>query len=130
MEQRPMTEVPELLAPVAEVAEAIRAARAEGGTTAQVERRVAKALKAFEPALDALADADALAAWLGVKRESIYREQSRSLADDTPSWPEPDFKAGRSKAWTYRTIALYRASMPGRGSAGRGRPRRVPAGES
>jgi hypothetical protein len=121
-----MTELPELLAPAAEIVEAIRAARAEGGTPAQIERRVSKALKAFEPAVDELADADSVAAWLGVKRESIYREQSRALADNTPSWPEADLTAGRSKLWRYRTIAMYRASMPGKGSAGRGRPRRVP----
>jgi hypothetical protein len=120
-----MTDAPELLAPAAEVAEVIRQARAKGGTLAAAEARVVKALRRFEPWIDELADADAVAAWLDVKRDTIYRLQSRPLADGTPSWPEPDLKAGRSKMWTYRTIALHRASMPGQGSAGRGRPRRA-----
>jgi hypothetical protein len=119
-----MTEIPAGLPPAAEVVEAVRAARAEAGTAKQAAARVTAALRAFGPGLDELADTDAAAAWLGVKRDSIYRERTRELADGSPSWPAPDLTAGRSAMWTYRTLALHRAAMPGQGSAGRGRPRR------
>lgn len=95
------------------------------GGTADDARR---ALDAYAPAVDTLVDAAAAAAWLGISPSSIYRERSRERADGTPGWPDPDRKFGRSGVWSYRTLVLHRATMPGRGSAGRGRPRR--AGQS
>ena len=83
-----------------------------------------EALDAYAPAVDELADIAEAAAWLGISTASVYRERSRVRADGKAAWPEPDKTFGRSPAWTYRTLALYRAAMPGRGSAGRGRPRR------
>lgn len=75
------------------------------------------------PAIDELADIPTIAAWLGISPSSIYRERSRRRADGSAAWPEPDSEFGRSGAWRYRTVVLHRASQPGRGSAGRGRPR-------
>lgn len=93
----------------------------EGGTVGDAHR----ALDAYAPGVDELIDAAAAAEWLGISVSSIYRERSRVRADGSPGWPEPDDKFGRSGAWRYRTLALHRATMPGRGSAGRGRPRRT-----
>jgi len=83
-------------------------------------------LASYMPAIDRLADVAAAADWLGISKASIYRERSRTRADGAPAWPAPDETAGRSGMWTYRTLVLHRASMPGQGSAGRGRPRSVP----
>jgi hypothetical protein len=83
------------------------------------------ALDNYAPEIDALADVQAAAAYLKISRNSIYRERSRKRADGTPAWPAPDQTAARSAMWTYRTLILHRASMPGQGSAGRGRPRRA-----
>lgn len=90
-----------------------------------VKDRGPAALDVYAPAIDQLADVAAAAAWLGVSRASIYRERSRTRADGAPAWPDADETAGRSGMWRYRTLVLHRASMPGKGSAGRGRPRRV-----
>lgn len=116
-----MTVSPEL--PAAEtVVDAAR--KALRGGTAEDARR---ALDAFAPAVDELADVAAAAQWLGMSKASVYRERSRVRADGTPGWPAEDAMFGRSPAWTYRTLALHRAGMPGQGSAGRGRPRRKSA---
>jgi hypothetical protein len=79
-------------------------------------------LDAFAPAIDRYADAKAAAGWLGVTAATVYRERGRERADGKPAWPVPDLVAGRSGMWRYRTLVLWRAAMPGRGSAGRGRP--------
>lgn len=86
-----------------------------------------KHLGAYAPAIDELVDIPTAARWLGISPASIYRERSRQRADGAPAWPEPDAKFGRSHAWRYRTLVLHRAAMPGKGSAGRGRPRRNPS---
>ena len=99
-------------------AELIAAVRADGPA----------ALDAWAPAIDTLADAATAAAWLGIERDTIYRHRTNPPAGQ-PLWPNPDYTAGRSGSWTYRTLALHRAAMPGRGTYGRGRPspHRVPA---
>lgn len=86
-------------------------------------------LDQYAPEIDELADVSAAADWLGISASSIYRERSRQRADGSAAWPAPDAKFGRSGAWRYRTLVLHRAGMPGRGSAGRGRPRRVMGGD-
>lgn len=80
------------------------------------------ALDAYAPAIDTLADTQTAAAWLGITPATIYRHR-RNPPPGQPRWPQPDEIYGRSPAWTYRTLILHRAAMPGRGSAGRGRPR-------
>lgn len=121
-----MTAIPAGLAPASEVIEAVRAART--GSDRGASKRIDTALRRFGPAIDELADADRAAEWLGISRDSIYRERGRNRADGAAAWPEADVTAGRSALWSYRTLAKHRASMPGRGSAGRGRPRSVQAG--
>jgi hypothetical protein len=82
------------------------------------------ALDAYTPAIDELTDTAGAAAWLGLSAASIYRDRNRLRPDRTPAWPPADRQFGRSPAWTYRTLVLHRLAMPGRGSAGRGRPAR------
>jgi len=108
------------LPPVEELVSIARKVLEGGGTLDAASR----ALDAYAPAVDEVADAPAIAEWLGISSASIYRERSRTRADGSAAWPEPDGKFGRSGVWRYRTIVLHRASMPGQGSAGRGRPRR------
>ena len=81
------------------------------------------ALGTWAPAIDTLADAATAAAWLGIERDTIYRHRTNPPAGQ-PLWPHPDYTAGRSGSWTYRTLALHRAAMTGRGTYGRGRPDR------
>jgi len=93
-------------------AELIALVRANGPT----------ALDAYAPAIDTLADAATIAAWLVViKPATIYRHRTNPPAGQ-PRWPDPDYTAGRSGSWTYRTVVLHRAAMTGRGTYGRGRP--------
>lgn len=89
---------------------------------AAVKATGAAALEAYAPAIDELANAGTLAAWLGIARTTVYQEQSRMTAGGMPRWPAPDCTEAR--LWRYRTIILHRAAMPGLGSAGRGRPAR------
>ena len=88
-------------------------------------------LDTWAPAIDTLADAATAAAWLGIERDTIYRHRTNPPAGQ-PLWPDPDYTAGRSGSWTYRTLVLHRAAMPGRGTYGRGSPspHRVPADAS
>lgn len=103
-----------------ELVEVVREALRTGGREAAM-----RVLDGYAPAIDELADVAQAAEWIGISRASVYRERSRRRADGAAAWPEPDRTfGGRSGAWTYRTLALHRASMPGQGSAGRGRPRR------
>jgi hypothetical protein len=117
-----MTITPANLPPATELIEIARAALAAG-------RDPNDELNAWVPAIDQLADAETFAAWLGIEADSIYQMQTRIRADGSTAWPEPrpEHVFGRSKTWPYRTIVLHRAAMPGRGSAGRGRPRLRPA---
>ena len=78
------------------------------------------ALDTWAPAIDTLADATTAAAWLGIKPATIYRHRTNPPAGQ-PAWPPSD-TPGRSGCWTYRTLVLHRAAMPGRGTYGRGRP--------
>ena len=116
-----MTATPEQLPESATIVEAIRPLLLAGQ-----HDEAQQLLDNYMPAIDELADVPTAAQWLGISPASIYRERSRRRADGAPAWPAADAKFGRSSAWKYRTLALHRAGMPGRGSAGRGRPRRAP----
>jgi hypothetical protein len=83
-------------------------------------------LDAWAPAIDTLADTATAAAWLGIEPATIYRHRTNPPAGQS-AWPAPDYTAGRSGSWTYRTLVLHRAAMPGRGAYGRGRPSPRPA---
>jgi hypothetical protein len=113
-----VSEIPAGLPAAADLAQAARDAIEAG-------RDPSKALDAYAPAIDTLADAGTLAAWLGMSRASVYQERSRVNADGTPRWPAADETGGRSGLWRLRTVILHRATMPGQGSAGRGRPRKL-----
>jgi len=99
--------------------QAARTATAEAATGRRDPARAARrALDQWAPAIDQLADAAAIAAYLGISPRSISRIRLRTRADGTSQWPEPDGRFGRSDVWTYRTIILHRAAMPGRGHPG------------
>ena len=108
------------LPPASDLIARARAILRAGGTVEDASRM----LDEYAPAVDELADAEASAAWLGITTGTVYQERSRTRASGAAGWPDPDVTAGRSGAWRYRTLVLHRAGMPGRGSAGRGRPAR------
>lgn len=89
---------------------------------ALVRQKGPAALDAYAPAIDVATDIGGAAAYLRIKPTTISSERSRRRPDGTRRWPKPDYPAGRSGSWRYRTLILHRAAMPGRGSAGRGRP--------
>lgn len=73
-------------------------------------------LDAYAPDIDELATTAQLAEWLGFKTpRTIDRERARPRADGT-TWPQPARYYGRTPVWTYRSIALYRASQLGPGN--------------
>jgi hypothetical protein len=117
-----MAGVPGSLPPAGELITLAREARRDGSDPSC-------ALDRYAPDIDRLADAGTAAGWLGLSRASLYRERSRTVGDGIPAWPAADETAGRSGMWRFRTLVLYRAAMPGKGSAGRGRPRK-PAGQA
>lgn len=80
-----------------------------------VKRAGPDSLDAFAPDIDQLATTAEIAAWLNRSPQTIRREQFRPRADGS-RWPPPDKRFGRASAWTYRTIVIYRASMPGSGN--------------
>lgn len=113
-----MSTIPAGLPTATELTEVASRAITEG-------RDPAAALDDYAPEIDTLADAGELAAWLGMSRASVYQERSRVNADGSPRWPAADETGGRSGLWRLRTLILHRATMPGQGSAGRGRPRKT-----
>ncbi len=83
-------------------------------------------LDGFKPEIDELADTSQIAAWLGIQPASIYRERQR-VREHGPAWPSPVPLPGRSPLWTWRSVVLYRAAMPGPGNRTTG-PQRKRAG--
>lgn len=83
------------------------------------ERRrqaASRALDAWKPAIDELADFAAAARFLGVRdADTLRRRQFRVRLDGTRGWPGPDAELGASKGWYYRSIVLHEAMAPGRG---------------
>lgn len=129
-----MAAVPDELPPADQLAgqirplvEQARRADAEGDseTAGRLLAEANQVLDGYAPAIDEYADAAAAGAWLGMARNSVYRERARTRAGGEAGWPAPDLTAGRSGLWKYRTLVLHRAGLPGRGAAGRGRPRRA-----
>lgn len=97
-----------------------------GTLVALVHEKGPGALDAYAPEIDALADIPAIAEYLGVKTASIYRDRARMrTVGATPRWPDPEPFPGRTPFWKWRTIIVYRATMPGPGNRVRGpRPRK------
>jgi len=77
-----------------------------------------EALDEYAPAIDALADMQTLANYLGITYGTIRVDRQRGR------WPEPEPLPGRSPMWTYRKVIVYRAAMPGSGNR---EPRKVAA---
>ena len=73
------------------------------------------ALVARYPGLEVLAPVPVLAEWLGVKEQSVYMARTRKRPDGEPVWPGEDATILGRKMWRFSTIALHRASAPGRG---------------
>lgn len=67
------------------------------------------------PALDLLAPVPVFAEWLDMRLASIYAARSRKRPDGLPVWPDEDDTVHGLKMWRFSTIALHRASAPGRG---------------
>ena len=73
------------------------------------------AIIARYPVLELLAPAPVLADWLGMRVRSIWVARGRTRPDGSKEWPdEDDTLLGRS-VWRFSTIALHRATTPGRG---------------
>lgn len=89
---------------------------------ALVRARGPGALDAYAPDIDQAADVGGYADWLRVQPGTISRDRSRRLPGGTLRWPAPDYPAGRTGSWRVRTVVEHLAALPGRGSAGRGRP--------
>ena len=73
------------------------------------------AIVARYPVLEQLAPVPVLAEWLGVKEQSVYMARTRKRPDGEPVWPDADATILGRKMWRFSTIALHRASAPGRG---------------
>ena len=75
------------------------------------------------PALEQLAPVPVFAEWLGMRLSSIYAARSRLRPDGSLVWPDEDETVHGRKMWRFSTIALHRASAPGRGWNLRGETR-------
>lgn len=67
------------------------------------------------PWLDDLADTNTIAAWTGIAPTSITDYLTRKTAGPR-RWPRPDESFGGRSTWRFRTILLFRASQPGKGT--------------
>jgi hypothetical protein len=97
-----------------EVIEWIRAQLAEGIPPDTVRAEAADKWRA----LGQVAPVGVLAGWLGVREQSIQAAMSRTRANGSRLWPEPEAdvpKVGRASLWRFSAIALHRAKAPGRG---------------
>lgn len=68
-----------------------------------------------DPRLGLLAPIPVLAGWLGVKESTIYQARTRTRSDGTAVWPGADRVVLGRMMWTFASVALNRASSPGRG---------------
>jgi hypothetical protein len=75
------------------------------------------------PALELLAPVPVLGLWLNMKEQSIYMSRTRKRSDGLLEWPDEDDTVLGRKMWRFSTIALHRASAPGRGWNLRGNAR-------
>ena len=70
---------------------------------------------AWGGATELLAPIPVLAAWLGVEKSTIYMARTRKRTDGSPVWPDEDETILGRKMWRFASVALNRASTPGRG---------------
>jgi hypothetical protein len=127
----PITERPPQGLPPLEVLTAVIRKHLSAGSEREA---VDAALDEAAPGLDRLTGVAGAAEWFGIAPKTIYQDSSRKRADGSPRWPAPDQVVGRSRLWTWRTLAWHAASSPGGGGGkqawqpGRPRPKRS-AGE-
>jgi hypothetical protein len=67
------------------------------------------------PVLELLAPIPVLAKWLDIDKSSVYMARTRKRPDGSPVWPDEDETILGRKMWRFSTIALSRATAPGRG---------------
>ena len=67
------------------------------------------------PALELLAPVSVLAQWLGMRDQSVYMARTRKRPDGLRVWPDEDDTILGRKMWKFGSIALHRATAPGRG---------------
>lgn len=67
------------------------------------------------PVLEVLAPVPVLGQWLGMNAQSIYMARTRKRPDGEPTWPAEDDTILGVKMWRFSTVALHRATAPGRG---------------
>lgn len=73
------------------------------------------AIIARYPALELAAPVPVFAEWLGMGIQSIYASRTAKRRDGALVWPDADATMYGLKVWKFSTIALHRASAPGRG---------------
>ncbi len=91
------------------------AAALVGELRAAPDAETQAAIIARYPALGKLAPVPLLAQWLGIDKASVYVARTRQRPDGLPMWPGEDDTVFGRKVWKFATIALHRASAPGRG---------------
>ena len=91
------------------------AAALVGELRAAPDAETQAAIIARYPALGKLAPVPLLAQWLGIDKASVYVARTRQRPDGLPVWPGEDDTVFGRKVWKFATIALHRASAPGRG---------------
>jgi hypothetical protein len=97
---------------------AVQPARGDTPDAIAAKRRQAasRALDAWAPHIDELADFAGVAAFLGLKGpNSLKRNAYRIRSDGSRMMPDPDATFGRTPAFKYRSIVLSQAEAPGRG---------------
>ena len=73
------------------------------------------AIVARYPVLELAAPVPVFAEWLGMRLQSIYAARTAKRKDGALVWPDEDGTMHGLKVWRFSTIALHRASAPGRG---------------
>ena len=69
----------------------------------------------WDGATELLAPASVLAEWAGISVQSLWAARTRTRSDGKLAWPDEDDTRFGLKMWRFSTIALHRASAPGRG---------------
>jgi len=103
--------LPDGLPDAAELGARMRAQLASGTDPGKV---LANAVAAC-PALELLAPVSVLAQWLGMREQSVYMARTRKRPDGLRVWPDEDDTILGRKMWKFGSIALHRATAPGRG---------------
>lgn len=112
-----MSVIPAGLPDAATLVAVARAAMAATG--ARKREAASRALNRYAPGIDQYTDMAGAAVFLGLKgKNSIRRRTTRTRADGTREWPEPDETFGRTPVWSYRTLVIHKAESPGQGHPG------------